>query len=60
MKTTAVYFSPTGTSEKGALAIANALGQAEKMNLTRFDAALTTEGERDPLCCHRHLRQPGL
>ena len=50
MKTTAVYFSPTGTSEKGALAIANALGQAEKMNLTRFDAALTrTEFAKDEL-----------
>lgn len=46
----AVYFSATGTSERGALAIANVFGQAEKGDLTRFDAALPrTEFGEDEL-----------
>lgn len=46
----AVYFSATGTSERGALAIANVFGQAEKGDLTRFDASLPrTEFGEDEL-----------
>ena len=41
MKTTALYFSPTGTSKAGAEAIARTLDpQAQSCDLTRFDAPL--------------------
>lgn len=46
----AVYFSATGTSERGVLAIANAFGETEKMNLTRFDAVPSrTQFSKDEL-----------
>ncbi len=41
MKTSALYFSPTGTSKAGAEAIAHTLDpQAQSCDLTRFDAPL--------------------